>query len=807
MDKILIIDPEKSVTFTLRKLLEHDFSNVLSCNDLITAEDITNANRCDLIIVNSGMKSNDGTAIIPYLQKKYPASLFIAITENSRENKNPPEGVIGAINKPIDFFTAHSEILKMIRRNQSDKGLTGISLEDYLQIFCLNKMTKAILVKKETLQGIIMVHNGKVVYAVQDRLIGEKAFYKILSWNSKSLKEIEIKKIPPHNIEKNIEHLLLDAAYQIDEGEADDTENELLPEEVMADFSNTFEQDLPAGNKLPAQSDWISAASQQEKTARGQTKGLVKMALFFIPLLILLGLGGYYGYQKYMGHPNTNGDAMILGTAQANQGTEKKAMADTAPAETADPKAGPKGVHGKKQAAGQLVSTTANETELLARVIQRVIQENKITPAETTPAETILRLHGSNTIGEKLAPALVKKYLTQKLEAKQITVKAGDHANESTILAIVDNRHIGIEIHAHGSSTGFKDLAAGKCDIAMASRQIKDKEIDKLAFLGDMSSISSEHVIGLDGIAVIVNKVNTINKLAISQIKEAFNGSITDWGQLGGNSGSLINVYSRDDNSGTYDTFKSIVLGEETPLINTAKRYESNPVLSDDVSKDRNGIGFTGLPHIRRAKALSVSDGAGQVILPTFFTVATEDYPISRRLYMYCSPIPDNPNVQPFIDFVHSEAGQKTVQEIGFVDMNIRSFHMPPPSAETATNQTVLNRYLNAIKDAKRLSLNFRFKKAASELDNRSIRDLDRMVKFLTDKEEQIILVGFADNSGDYNFNLELAMGRAQKVASEMQSRGIIPSQVLSCSEELPVASNDSAKGREKNRRVEVWIK
>ncbi|WP_462270972.1 substrate-binding domain-containing protein, partial [Desulfobacter sp.] len=429
------------------------------------------------------------------------------------------------------------------------------------------------------------------------------------------------------------------------------------------------------------------------------------------------------------------------------------------------------------------------------------------TPAETTPAETILRLHGSNTIGAKLAPALVKKYLTQKLDAKQITVKAGDHANESTILAFVDKRHIGIEIHAHGSSTGFKDLAAGKCDIAMASRQIKDKEIDKLAFLGDMTSISSEHVIGLDGIAVIVNKVNKINKLTTSEIKEAFNGSITDWGLLGGNSGSLINVYSRDDNSGTYDTFKSIVLGKKKPLINTAKRYESNPVLSDDVSKDKDGIGFTGLPYIRRAKALSVSDGAGQAILPTFFTVATEDYPISRRLYMYCSPIPDNPNVQPFIDFVHSEAGQKTVQEIGFVDMNIRSFHMPPPSAETVTNKTVLDRYLNAIKDAKRLSLNFRFKKAASELDNRSIRDLDRMVKFLTDKEERIILAGFADNSGSYNSNLQLAMGRAQKVASEMQSRGIIPSQVLSCSEELPVASNDSAKGRGKNRRVEVWIK
>jgi phosphate transport system substrate-binding protein len=95
-----------------------------------------------------------------------------------------------------------------------------------------------------------------------------------------------------------------------------------------------------------------------------------------------------------------------------------------------------------------------------------------------------------------------------------------------------------------------------------------------------------------------------------------------------------INIYASNDRSGIYDTFKSIILGADTSFIAIARQYESNDDLSEDVSRDPAGIGFTGLPYVRNSKALAVSEEGARPIYPNFFTFDTKDYPISRRLYM-----------------------------------------------------------------------------------------------------------------------------------------------------------------------------
>jgi len=75
------------------------------------------------------------------------------------------------------------------------------------------------------------------------------------------------------------------------------------------------------------------------------------------------------------------------------------------------------------------------------------------------------------------------------------------------------------EVQAHGTKTAFEDLAAGKCDIGMASRQINSDEAQQctLAGLGDMFSPACENVLGLDGIAVFVNRSNPVNALTKDQ--------------------------------------------------------------------------------------------------------------------------------------------------------------------------------------------------------------------------------------------------------------------------------------------------
>ncbi len=131
--------------------------------------------------------------------------------------------------------------------------------------------------------------------------------------------------------------------------------------------------------------------------------------------------------------------------------------------------------------------------------------------AKISQENIILRLSGSNTIGEGLAPALAEGFLKQQ-GATEVKTLPGDRDDEVRVQGILpgDRAPKAIEIHAHGSATAFEDLANGRADIGMASRKIKAEEVAQLSSLGDMTSPACEHILGLDGIAVIVSRKNPV---------------------------------------------------------------------------------------------------------------------------------------------------------------------------------------------------------------------------------------------------------------------------------------------------------
>ena len=284
-------------------------------------------------------------------------------------------------------------------------------------------------------------------------------------------------------------------------------------------------------------------------------------------------------------------------------------------------------------------------------------------PAPPRPDKPVaLRLHGSNTIGKDLVPALCEDFL--KFDgATSVQRKPGEKENETDIEAVLPSESaepLTFEVQAHGSKTAFEDLATGKCDIGLASRQIKSDEAQQcaLAGLGDMFSPACENVLGSDGVAVFVNKINPINVLTREQIADIFSGRITDWSQLGGNAGP-IDLYAPDDKSGTFDTFKSVVLGTRN-LSPRASRYENSAKLSDEVAADANGIGIAGMAFVRGSKALAISEGGARPRLPTPFTVTTGEYPLSRRLFLYIPANPQNKWTRKFVEFAISELGGRS---------------------------------------------------------------------------------------------------------------------------------------------------
>jgi len=404
-------------------------------------------------------------------------------------------------------------------------------------------------------------------------------------------------------------------------------------------------------------------------------------------------------------------------------------------------------------------------------------------------ADKPLRLHGSNTIGAELAPALAQAFLERSGASDVRREKdATGHAWIVSGTLPGAKKPLVVEIDAAGSDSAFDDLAAGSADLGMASRAATDTEADGLA----------ENVVGLDGIAVIVNASNPAGPLSTETIARMFSGEITTWPADTRASGP-VHVYARDDRSGTYATFKSLVLGTR-PLVATATRIADSEKLSDAVAADPQAIGFVAMPHVRHARAVAVSESLAAPVVPTPFTVATEDYPLSRRLYLYAPTTLRHPLSQDFVAFAMSPPGQAFVAANGFVDLGARA-------ADAAPCDSCPPSYVQATRGKRRMSIDFRFDTAARQLDARGQRDMDRLVSYLrTLRAPKVALLGFSDSAGDPQANLALSQERAKRVADELASRGIDVASVDGLGAQMPVGANDMPAGRLRNRRVEVWI-
>jgi phosphate transport system substrate-binding protein len=445
------------------------------------------------------------------------------------------------------------------------------------------------------------------------------------------------------------------------------------------------------------------------------------------------------------------------------------------------------------------------EPEVAAVVVDTepaaVVVAPPIVPVPPAEPKIMFRVAGSNTLGAELLPSLVEKFLG-RMHATNILREQRQVDETMITYDLVDStERQAVLIQAHGSSTAFQALKDNTCEVGMSSRPIKPAETEALNFLGDMHSPACEHVVGLDGLAVIVNRNNSVHALSLLQMAGIFSGQIHDWSEVGGLPGP-IHLYARDEHSGSYDSFQNLVLGDR-PLEPHAKRYEDSAALSDGVSSDAAGIGFIGLPYVRNTKAVAVVEPGVQALLPTHFSVATEDYLLSRRLFLYTSAVSKHPWTGAFMGFVLSDEGQKLVEEAGFVSRHVGI-------GRVSMVEGAPERYRRFTKTAAgRLSLSFRFRPGKTELDAKAVQDLDRVVNLLAKPEnrhKKVCLLGFSDQSGSRSANLKISEDRAKQISAQLAMRGVPVAEILAMGSEMPVASNDTKSGQDKNRRVEIWV-
>src|SRR5262245_1105190 len=244
-----------------------------------------------------------------------------------------------------------------------------------------------------------------------------------------------------------------------------------------------------------------------------------------------------------------------------------------------------------------------------------------------------LVIKGSDTLGAKLVPQLAEEF------------KA--HHPDTTF-----------NIAAEGSTTGIAAIIDGTAQIGMASRPTKPEEVTAAKAKGVNFK---ETIVAYDGIAVIVNSANSVKNLTKKQVEQIFTGDVTDWSAVGGAAGK-ISGYTRNTSSGPYTEFKELAM-KKRDYAPDSQKMAGNEQIASEVAKNPNGVGYVGLAY---TKASGIKVVAIDNATPSKESVLGKAYPYARPTFYYTNGEPSGVAKQ-FVDFTISGAGQKIVEQVGFV--------------------------------------------------------------------------------------------------------------------------------------------
>lgn len=200
------------------------------------------------------------------------------------------------------------------------------------------------------------------------------------------------------------------------------------------------------------------------------------------------------------------------------------------------------------------------------------------------------------------------------------------------------------------SQGGINDVNAGTVNIGDSSRDLKSTDPTGLVAT----------VICKDAVAMIVNKNNTaVNNLTSAQIAGIYNGTYTNWSQVGGANQPIV-VYTREVGSGTRDFFVKTFLGGTDTIISTATVYNSTQLIRGAVASNPFAIGYISLGSAdSTVKATSLNGVAATVA-----NAKAGTYTAVRNFNMITKGAPTG-NAQLFINWILTPAGQAIVTTDG----------------------------------------------------------------------------------------------------------------------------------------------
>lgn len=462
-----------------------------------------------------------------------------------------------------------------------------------------------------------------------------------------------------------------------------------------------------------------------------------------------------------------------------------------------------------------LVSSVECKGPTCPTVGSEIIQVAEDSTEAQAPIEIDFTISGSDLIGTTIMPQLVSGYAATKDAALKVTTN-----DDGSIASLVADNGNGDMLGSYliapqTTSAAIKALESGQSQIAMTTRKATIVEQRSIAGL-------QEHLIALDNLVIVTHPNNTVDQISVDDLRRIYSGQITNWSKLGGPDAPIM-VVAHPAESDTRKFFDARLFGADDTTSRakqTAGQTDADVV--EMVKSNPLAIGYVSYAFKDDAKPVSLVSSCGIQSTPDAFSAKTDEYLLGRRLFLY-NTSEVSADAQKLIDFSISEDADVLIARSGFVNLDVArrvQSASDPRFAGLSGNQPsgaerlAVSEMLTAIGQNDRLSTTFRFGAGSSRLDEKALKEMPRLIKYLSDlpKGTEITLVGFADSIGAFERNRDLSVSRANQARAALQNAASagqlnhLKIKAIGFGELTPASCNDTEDGRALNRRVEIWV-
>jgi phosphate transport system substrate-binding protein len=316
-------------------------------------------------------------------------------------------------------------------------------------------------------------------------------------------------------------------------------------------------------------------------------------------------------------------------------------------------------------------------------------------PDESTPAEESEPAETEDDGGEAVAGEIIVSGSSTVEPISSIVLEDFAASNPDVVY----------EVDGPGTGDGFALFCAGDTDVSNASRPINEEEV---ALCEEAGINYVELKVGVDGLSVITSTNNAdVTCLSFgdlyallgpeSQGFETWDAANDLAAEIGDEFGAInapypsapLDITGPGEESGTYDSFAELALGDasearaeagsitEDQIETTRPDYQASAddnVIIENIGGSDSSLGWVGFAFANEnadaIKLLEVDGGDG-CVAATPETIASNEYPLSRDLFIYVNTdyAAENAALAAMVDYYLSDDGIAAVEEAGYVPL------------------------------------------------------------------------------------------------------------------------------------------